>query len=134
MKQREIEFRAWDSDFKLMLYEFTDDGYSVDMQYGKLVVGSYDGNDDYFELPLMQFTGLLDKNGNKCFDGDIVKLNGWGRTSVNAGYTSIIWDIDVIGWNFENSNYAEDRYDFRKAVSHCEVVGNIYETPELLEP
>ena len=80
-----------------------------------------------------QFTGLCDKNGNKIFEGDIVRFydKDWtangiatvdfekGRWKINGHYTtklsSIVW-LDLYRTGFE-----------------YEVVGNIYDNPELLE-
>ena len=81
-------------------------------------------------LPIVyvrQFTGLTDKNGVDIFAGDIVELFGWSSQVDSDGTTEIIWDEDIIGWNFSITNYAEDRYDFRKAISNCKVISNVYE-------
>lgn len=72
-----------------------------------------------------QFTGLTDKNGNKIFEGDIVKC-----LSLENGYVN------------KEVYYAEDRarfvlgslgsdYDFEEYIN-VEVIGNIYDNPELL--
>lgn len=72
-----------------------------------------------------QFTGLTDKNGNKIFEGDIVKC-----LSLEYGYVN------------KEVYYAEDRarfvlgslgsdYDFEEYIN-VEVIGNIYDNPELL--
>lgn len=80
-----------------------------------------------------QFTGLCDKNGKKIFEGDIVRFydKDWtangiatvdfekGRWKINGHYTtklsSIVW-LDLYRTGFE-----------------YEVIGNIYDNPELLE-
>jgi len=79
-----------------------------------------------------QFTGLKDKNGIEIYEGDIVELFGWGSQNTSEGKSVIIWDIDINGWDFERSNYTEDRYDFIKAIDNCKITGNIYENPKLL--
>ena len=73
-----------------------------------------------------QFTGLTDKNGNKIFEGDIVKC-----LSLEYGYVN------------KEVYYAEDRarfvlgslgsdYDFEEYIN-VEVIGNIYDNKELLK-
>ena len=69
-----------------------------------------------------QYIGLTDKNGTKIFDGDIVKGTFLGFPIPVEDYVfSICWQEDVTGYR---ANYFEN----------VEVIGNIYDNPELLEP
>ena len=68
-----------------------------------------------------QYIGLTDKNGTKIFDGDIVKGTFLGFPIPIKDYVfSIVWQEDVTGYR---ANYFEN----------VEVIGNIYDNPELLE-
>lgn len=70
---------------------------------------------------LGQYTGLTDKNGKKIFEGDIVKGTFFGFPFTVEDYVfSIVWQEDVTGYR---ANYFEN----------VEVIGNIYDNPELLE-
>lgn len=70
-----------------------------------------------------QFTGLTDRNGVRIFEGDIVRYGQRGKVEYNSGSAQFTL-------NFTNSTYEGfDKIPF----CDCEVLGNIYDNPELLE-
>lgn len=71
------------------------------------------------DLEVMQFTGLLDKNGREIYEGDIIK---------RENETSIVeYDNDIASF----IPFGKD--DFSWDNSRCEVIGNVFENPELME-
>lgn len=83
------------------------------------------------DLPIMQFTGLIDKNGKEIYEGDIMYFP---ENEQN------IWEMQDIKKPiiFERGAFRVDVYDtFKKVLddetaSEGEIIGNIYENPELL--
>lgn len=79
----------------------------------------------------MQFTGLTDKNGKEIYEGDIVTFIGWRNRVVT-------WQPEgcYAGW-FAVDDKKPDRplgiYSGEEPNT-IEVLGNIYENPELLKP
>ena len=71
---------------------------------------------------LGQFTGLHDKNGKEIYDGDIVK------------YKNMLGKIIFLQGAFQLSDfYEEEEWILGYINEELEVIGNIYDNPELLE-
>lgn len=76
-----------------------------------------------------EYTGLTDRNGEKIFEGDIIKckvheINGYRvrRGVVEYHGVGFIMNLDPNSW-----------YDQKNISFDCEVIGNIYDNPELLK-
>ncbi len=109
---------------------------------------------DFDEIELMQSTGLKDKNGKEIFEGDILKFNDEWNEYCHEGYV----DGSVEGVNYVEVVRSEICFEFGKTKYpdsslfilmedeqlnfkdfiksedfEFEIIGNIYENPELLE-
>lgn len=120
---REIKFRAWDEQNKVMEYK-------VNVNDGKPVKYGYQwfnhGNTIY-DSELMQYTGLKDKNGKEIYEGDIIR-HDWGLNKITfEDYSFTAEQILTFDGKYNCSLYLSD------IGSDCEVTGNIYENPELLK-
>lgn len=128
---RQIKFRAWNLDDNKMVYPLV---FAVCTD-GKLnpLIKCSDGNRAYKDYPLMQFTGLTDKNGKEIYEGDIFQVAGRHKYIVKymvAGEyeyeliaaTFVIWLNDEVYFPF-------DEY----SINNGNVIGNIYENPELIK-
>ena len=123
------------------------------------VVNHYDGS--FYEPPYTdldeievvpetvgQYTGLTDKNGNKVFEGDILKYTrkNWHEPLSSKNGTDLITFLEIYYDNtcvaFKYKHYDENRKlfgvgflsleDSRAEETIIEVIGNIHDNPELL--
>jgi uncharacterized phage protein (TIGR01671 family) len=86
---------------------------------------------DFADLELMQFTGLLDKNGKEIYEGDIVKYFDSYQVYLLAT-VKFIDSAFVIQHDGMDDDYIE-LADFHLPGVSIEVIGNIYQNPELLK-
>ena len=131
---REIKFRAWDNENKQMLdvqeLNFEDCFYGGGMQIRTTMYNDYF---DYREMPLMQYTGLKDKNGQEIYEGDIVFIKG--ETELLDVKGKVEYSDTFAQFIITNTgnivNEAEPLGDYEE--EDIEKIGNVYDNPELLE-
>ena len=113
---REIKFRAFDEEKGKLTEPF---------RLGSVLCETYGGS-----KTLMQFTGRKDKNGREIYEGDI------------TNYGEVRW-FDDLNWDSGGSShpgfYFVTKYgdlgdlQYHTGFDDCEVLGNRYENPELIE-
>ena len=112
---RENKYRLWNQEKKIMVYDDEDDSSdywggacssAVQMVNHLLKTGIW-----------LQYTDLKDRNGKEICEGDILRFDNW-----------LVRDIVFIEGCFRLRNIL-----YEPSYEHGEVIGNIYENPELQE-
>ena len=88
--------------------------------------GKWDCSDNDDDCVIMQFTGLLDKNGKKIFEGDICKVYNFDEPNINPYQVS----YDRGSFVFKNDLTLSIEIRGYK-TDYIEVIGNVYENPNL---
>ena len=119
---RDIKFRAWDKEGKVMIDWFWLSSEGNLYETPSIVYDTphleLERNDD---LVAMQYTGKKDVNGVEIYENDILACYG--------GFTDL-------GCTLQANVEVEDIYEMAFIIRNCdkyEVIGNIHENPELLE-
>ena len=127
---REIKFRAWCNDQKRMFTKVLignttnpdSDDYTAHCIFRG---GNWYNSDEHDSVVFMQYTGLKDKNGVEIWQKDICKVEGVGNALVDiCPYYGVIFRSGEYEYPIVYCISENDKY---------EVIGNIYENPELLE-
>jgi len=126
---REIKFRVWNKEYRVMSKSFT--LADLDPVNGQ---GQFDWEDgtylcfdetDFKKLIWVEYTGLKDKNGKEIYEGDVVEFQ--------AGYYKALKNRDkkdiVV---FNDGCFKTKKYQMLiSAIPNCKILGNIYENPKL---
>lgn len=139
---RILKFRAWDEKHKQWLkgfdYPYRHSGLWLNTENGKLTHITEGGDNDIVYTPhkniiLSQFTGLTDKNGVDIYEGDI---GYWMDNNPYDGEFEIkapmVWQQNNAQFRFDTSNFPPQYKKVRE--EDIEIIGNIYEHPNLLTP
>lgn len=121
---REIKFRAWHKGKKII-----SEVLGIDILHKEIFFSN--GDVDYCEISdfkyieLMQYTGLKDMREKEIYEGDIVTLhNGKYKVIFNSKEARFVLRDDEFETNIPFTNNNNKR---------MEIVGNIYENPELIK-
>ena len=156
---RELKFRVWDKENKKLTTPPVDvlylclslSGRLIQIQHAGSTIGAINDIGDTHEL--MQYTGLKDKNGKEIYDGDIIKVHfgEWveyepemhggeiydkkivkreARDYIGEVRWRVVGGTGFIVKELENRWF---RFNKKKTSEGTEVIGNIYENPELYE-
>jgi uncharacterized phage protein (TIGR01671 family) len=131
MMSRPIKFRAWVRELKRMgeVLALDFDHKMVRVRLDNVTVQRFELMPD---VEVMQFTGLLDRYGKEIYEGDILATSNDGADGADE------WDQEVmpsVSWHAGHACYeglpdCEDD-DSIYATRYVEVIGNVYENPEL---
>jgi uncharacterized phage protein (TIGR01671 family) len=132
VNSRVLKFRAWDKKEKLMRYEARYDCFILAVNFdGSLEeFEPYGGSIDTLDWPIMQYTGLKDKNGKEIFEGDYCEYTG--------GYVSFC--NECCGYQFffiydgkPTCHSCDGNFSMQEVKHAINIIGNIYETPSLIK-
>ena len=128
------KFRAWDSAKK----EMFKDTFAI-TESGQVVVVEQEfvtSTPDYIfveHLVIMQSTGLKDKNGKEIFEGDVVRMrNPRDRRQIGMFQVVRVANSPMLGL-LDKKLTTEIFNLYEHMRNYYEIIGNIYENPELLE-
>jgi uncharacterized phage protein (TIGR01671 family) len=109
--------------------------YSLDQLLATKISNLSDVHNQSTLVAKRQFTGLKDRNGVEIYVGDLIK-NDHGRTAKVAWHNlSASFDCNFVSDDGSANDYEDKSYGFHNCdwKRYVEVIGNIYQNPELIE-
>ena len=130
---RVIKFRAWNTGERMKkgMYSWEDmiDSFESELNPRKSLFAPFINSEQFRKKPwivLMQFTGLKDKNGKEIYDGDTIQHNN-NLYVIKFSERRCGWVARLIK---QEANWRDGDW-LRGCGKYIEIIGNIYENPEL---
>jgi len=123
MDNSRFKFRAWDDKLKVMFTHEKEKELGDEREPLWKIPAAVGGILNYSDGILMQYIGLKDKNGKEIYEGDILTAQ-YAGSSQGPYKNKVIWDEGESGFSFANAPMW--------TWGNIEVIGNIYENPDLL--
>ena len=123
---RDIKFRAYNPRDKKMHCDITGFEFFGDGNMSGVFIDGI-----FFlieEVELMQYTGLKDKNGKEIYEGDIILIDKENQIKGQVKYSE-----KYAGFIITNTNSIADEAENLSDYIEVEILGNIYDNPDLLE-
>jgi uncharacterized phage protein (TIGR01671 family) len=125
IKMRKHEYRAWEKNLKEIIpvhnIDFDKKMINIDIAWRR-----------FDEIELMEYTGLKDKNGIEIYESDICKVNTFKGICIGE----VVFRKGCFWVLFEEFNTVKNVLDplhDNSKGTNFEVIGNIYQNPELLQ-
>jgi len=132
--KRELKFRGISTDTGKMI-----EGYGVCVHDGNAVVIHKQGinlmqHTEVVPETVGQFAGLLDINGKELWEGDIAPVNGENCVLIFNNLFSCGWEFKAKMGSYYLSNLAKHMKSSPMRCTDFEIIGNIHEQPQLINP
>ncbi|PHD38216.1 YopX family protein, partial [Bacillus toyonensis] len=128
---REIKFRYFDTKRQEFITDY--DVYFIDSNC--ILAGDLDNPpvvDITKNVVVSQYTGLKDSKGNEIYEGDILKGPEYYEHQENQTMTYFNWEVTYENCAFRLDGISMEE-DYEWISAECEVIGNKFENPELLQ-
>jgi len=135
---REIKFRAWDKTENRMARNVEELKFNSRGIYAVVLNHlGFEMRRRAKDIELIQYTGLKDKNGKEIYEGDVVAFED---SDGGYEYPDVVVNTGIVEYGelrfYFTNRVAAEMDDFYIKDGRCddvEVIGNIYENPEMLE-
>lgn len=124
---REIQFRAWENGqmyYQVQAGGFKDTAPTIYVEKNNV----YEWVNSTSENPVMQFTGLKDKNEKEIYEGDILQHHKYKEI------VEVYWQQDSCGFCLKSDGGTWNAFLGGLCSKHIEIIGNVWEHPHLLAP
>jgi uncharacterized phage protein (TIGR01671 family) len=135
---REIKFRAWDKDEKSMYKVMSLTFRGIEYGYSVKITPKVIENRTLHNFKLMQYSGINDKNDKEIYEGDIFQCKSrqgkdmQGEVYFEEGCFKIKYGYQKPPEG-ERKDYFLSSVISKETAKEIEIIGNVFENPELLE-